>query len=349
MTRIQKVAELAGVSTATVSRALAGKSTVSDATRAKVVAAAKELGYVVSAAASSLASGRTRNVGVVVPFLDRWFYSAVLKGAHGALTDAGYDVTLYHLDTSEDGTGPDGTNPRRRRLFEEILLRKRVDALIAVTLELTDEELSQLHSVGKPLVGLGGPLEGVPTLSIDDVQVSRLATEHLIALGHRDIAHIGGDPVLDRDFHLGQNRLEGYASALASAGIEFEPLLVRPGDFSVADGYRAAREVLTDPRVRPTAIFAGSDEMAMGAIMAARDLGRQVPEDISVIGIDGHDLADFYGLTTVDQFIEEQGRLAAQTLLRELTPGVEQSQPQNTALPFELVVRRTTAPPPDRR
>ena len=351
MTRIQKVAELAGVSTATVSRALAGKSTVSDSTRARVVAAAKELGYVVSASASSLASGRTRNVGVVVPFLDRWFYSAVLKGAHGGLTDAGYDVTLYHLDTTEvdPGTGTEGTNPRRRRLFEEFLLRKRVDALIAVTLELSDEELAELHAVGKPLVGLGGPLAGVPTLSIDDVEVSRLATEHLISLGHREIAHIGGDPVLDRDFHLGWRRRKGFEQALESAGIALEPRLLNSADFTVAGGYRSAKELLGDPRTRPTAIFAGSDEMAMGAIMAARDLGLRVPDDVSVIGIDGHDLADFYELTTVDQFAEEQGRLAAQTLLRELSPDGEHPAPQNVALPFKLIVRGSTAAPPDRR
>lgn len=345
MAKIQKVAALAGVSTATVSRALAGKSTVSAATRAKVEAAAKELGYVVSAAASSLASGRTRNVGVVVPFLTGWFYSAVLKGAHGALTDAGYDLTLYHLETDKLGTSPDDENPRRRRLFEEFLLRKRVDALIAVTLELTDDELAQLHSVGKPLVGLGGPLHGVPTLSIDNAAVARLATEHLITLGHRSIAHIGGNPALDLDFHLARHRREGYEGALASAGIDQNPLLFRAADFTFAGGYLATKQVLGDPRVRPTAIFAASDEMAMGAIMAARDLGRGVPEDLSIVGIDGHDLAEFYGLTTVDQFAEAQGRLAAETLLRELGNATQERAPKNVALPYELVVRRSTAVP----
>lgn len=348
MTRIQKVAELAGVSTATVSRALAGKSTVSDATRAKVLAAAKELGYVVSATASSLASGRTRNVGVVMPHLDRWFYSAVLKGAHGAISDAGFDVTLYHLDTSEDGAGPDDTNPRRRRLFEEFLHRKRVDGLIAVTLELTDDELAQLHSVGKPLVGLGGPLAGVPTMGIDDVEVARVATHHLIELGHRAIGHIGGDPVLDRDFHLGWRRRKGFEQALEHEGIAVNPLLLNAGDFTVAGGYRAARQLLGDPEARPTAVFAGSDEMAMGAILAARDLGLRVPDDVSIVGIDGHELSGFYGLTSVDQFAEEQGRRAAQTLLSALSPDAEDPEPQHVALPYELVVRGSTAPPRSR-
>ena len=134
---IQQVAALAGVSTATVSRALAGKKTVSASTRVKVEAAAKELGYVVSSAASSLASGRNRNIGVVVPFLDGWFYMRVLKGAHEALSDAGYDLTLYHLDQSVTALGAP-TNPRRARLFDEFLRRQRVDGFIAVSLELSD-------------------------------------------------------------------------------------------------------------------------------------------------------------------------------------------------------------------
>jgi len=344
MTTIQRVADLAGVSTATVSRALAGKKTVSASTKVKVEAAAKELGYVVSSAASSLASGRTRNIGVVVPFLDGWFYTRVLKGAHEALSDAGYDLTLYHLDQS--ATAPSGAaNPRRERLFDEFLRRKRVDGFIAVSLELTDAELHRLQTINKPAVGIGGPIPGALTLSIDDAAIARLATEHLLALGHRQIAHIGGDPLLDLDFHLPRNRRAGYEDALKSRSIEPDPLLVRVADFTIAGGYRATLQLLGDPRVAPTAIFAASDEMAMGAMMAARDLGRKVPDDLSIIGIDGHELGEFFGLTTVSQFPETQGRLAAEAVLRELDN--PSSPPHNVELPFELVVRRSTSVPSD--
>ncbi len=342
---IQRVAKLAGVSTATVSRALAGKSTVSASTRAKVEAAAKELGYVVSSAASSLASGRTRNIGVVMPFLDGWFYMRVLKGAHEALSDAGYDLTLYHLDQS--ATAPGGVaNPRRARLFDEFLRRQRVDGFIAVSLELSDAELAGLHTIGKPAVGIGGPLPGALTLSIDDAAIAQLATEHLISLGHRQIAHVGGDPQLDLDFHLPANRRGGYETALRTHGIEPDPLLVRVADFTIAGGYRATLQLLGDPRVTPTAVFAASDEMAMGAIMAARDLGKRVPDDLSIIGIDGHELGDFFGLTTVSQFPETQGRLAAEAVLRALDS--ESTPAHNIALPFELIVRRSTSVPPER-
>ncbi len=341
---IQQVAALAGVSTATVSRALAGKKTVSASTRIKVEVAAKELGYVVSSAASSLASGRNRNIGVVVPFLDGWFYMRVLKGAHEALSDAGYDLTLYHLDQSVTALGAP-TNPRRARLFDEFLRRQRVDGFIAVSLELSDAELAGLRAIGKPAVGIGGPLPGALTLSIDDAAIAKLATEHLLSLGHRHIAHIGGDPLLDLDFHLPAHRRGGYEAALRSHGVEPDPLLARVANFTIAGGYRATLQLLGDPRVSPTAIFAASDEMAMGAIMAARDLGKRVPDDLSIIGIDGHELGDFFGLTTVSQFPETQGRLAAEAVLQALDG--ESLPAHNVDLPFELVVRRSTSVPRD--
>ena len=341
---IQQVAALAGVSTATVSRALAGKKTVSTSTRLRVEAAAKELGYVVSSAASSLASGRTRNVGVVMPFLDRWFYTRVLKGAHEALSDAGYDLTLYHLDAAAPEPG-EPRNPRRARLFDEFLRRQRVDGLVAVSLELTDAELDCLRTIGKPVVGIGGPLPGVLTMSIDDTEIARLATDHLLSLGHRQIAHIGGDPLLDLDFHLPANRRAGYETALRAHGIAPDHLMVRVADFTITGGYCATLQLLGDPRVAPTAIFAASDEMAIGAILASRDLSRRVPEDLSIIGIDGHELGEFFGLTTVSQFPETQGRLAAEAVLSALD---DKSTPaHNMALPFELVVRRSTSVPTD--
>lgn len=346
MTKIQKVAELAGVSTATVSRALAGKSSVSPATRQRVESAAKDLGYVVSAAASSLASGRTRNIGVVTPFLNSWFYTTVLKGAQRALADAGYDLTLYILDTNAGNDVPHAANPRRRQLFEDFLQRKRVDALLAISLELELEELDHVRRLNKPMVGLGGPLPGVPTLSVDDKAIARLATDHLIALGHTQIAHIGGNPDFELDFHLPSNRRDGYEESLVGAGIALNPLMERSADFTIAGGYDATLQLLGDPRVHPTAVFAASDEMAIGAILAARDLGKSVPADLSVIGIDGHDLSAFFNLTTIDQHPEAQGRLAVQTLLAELEAGTDHQAADNRPLEHNLVVRRSTAAPP---
>lgn len=347
MTKIQKVAELAGVSTATVSRALAGKDTVSPATKAKVQAAATELGYVVSAAASGLASGRTRNIGVVTPVFNSWFYATVLKGAQRALADAGYDLTLYHLDSTPRSDVLPGTNPRRKQLFEDFLQRKRVDAILAISLELDRAELERLRGVGKPVVGLGGPLPGVPTLSVDNQEMARVATEHLLALGHTEIAHLSGNQDFELDFHLPENRRAGYESALAQAGITLSPRMMRYADFTIPGGYNATLELLQDQRVEPTAVFAASDEMAIGVILAARDLGLSVPGDLSVVGIDGHDLSDFFGLTTISQFPERQGQLAVERLLAVLTNCQEDAADlgDNEPLDYELMVRTSTASP----
>ncbi len=333
MAGIEEVARRAGVSAATVSRALSGRGHVSAATRERVRLAADELGYVVSSSASALATGRMRNVGVVIPFLNRWFYGAVIEGAASALLEQGYDLTLYNLG---------GSDEERRLVFEHFLLRQRVDAVIAVSLELTEAEVSRLHGVGKPMVGVGGPLPGVRTLSIDDIAVSRLITEHLIGLGHRRIAHIGGDPEIEMDFHLPTNRRIGYSQALDAAGIPPDPRLFHVGNFTIQDGYAAAKQLLGAPGDRPTAIFAASDEMAIGAILAARDLGLDVPRDVSVVGIDDHSLADFFGLTTVAQYPERQGRMAVDVLMTELQ-GHPEGHALDTPLPYDLVVRSSTA------
>ncbi|ANP71238.1 LacI family DNA-binding transcriptional regulator [Cryobacterium arcticum] len=336
MVGIDEVARRAGVSTATVSRALSGNGHVSPATRLKVKAAALELGYVVSSNASSLASGRMKNIGVVVPFLNRWFFSSVVEGAQKALLQNGYDLTLYNLT---------GGGDERRSVFEHFLLRQRVDAVIAISLELTESEVARLHALGKPLVGVGGPISGVRTLTIDDVAVSRLATEHLLALGHTRIAHIGGNKDFDLDFHLPTNRRFGYEAALDGAGIGLSAELFQPADFTIRGGYRAAKQLLGSPHDRPTAIFAASDEMAIGSILAARDLGLVVPRDVSVIGVDDHELADFFGLSTIAQFPQGQGAKAVEILMDQLHPGKHDQAALNTPMPFELIVRSSTARP----
>jgi DNA-binding LacI/PurR family transcriptional regulator len=336
MTGIDEVARLAGVSTATVSRALSGRGYVSDATRVKVAQAAQDLDYVVSSNASSLASGRTRNVGVVVPSLNHWFFASVIEGAESALLRHGYDLTLYNLT---------GGGEERKSVFDHFLLRQRVDAVIAIGLELTEAEVSSLHAMGKPLIGVGGAIAGVFSLTMDDVAVARLATEHLLSLGHTRIAHIGGGQEFDLDFHLPSNRRIGYEGALRDAGVEPDVALFRPADFTLPGGYEAAKQLLGNPHNRPTAIVASSDEMAIGSILAARDLGLHVPHDVSIVGIDDHDLAAFFGLTTVAQFPLRQGEHAVEALMEYLEPGKDEPASAGVPLPYELIVRSSTARP----
>lgn len=334
MVSIDEVARHAGVSTATVSRALSGRGHVSQSTRERVLAAAHDLGYVVSASASSLASGRTRNIGVLVPFLDRWFFSTVLSGIAAALMRRGYDITLYSVTADP---------AERRAVFETFLRRRRIDGLIAISIELGSEESEQLHALGIPVIAIGGPNPQLTTLSVDDVAMARLATEHLLSLGHTRIAHIGANPEFDLDFHIPTQRRQGFEQALQDAGVPVIPALFEPADFTIEGGSAAAKQLLGRPGERPTALFAASDEMAIGAVLAAREMGYRVPGDLSVIGVDGHELGAFFRLTTIDQFPLGQGERAAEAILAEL----EAPSPAHphADLPFELVVRDTTSRP----
>lgn len=333
MSILADVARIAGVSKSTASRALSGRGYVSDDTRVKVEQAAAELGYVVSTAAASLVTGRTRNVGVVIPYINRWYFGEVLEGIEASLIQAGYDLTLYRLSSDAD---------LRRRVFDYFLVRKRVDAVISVAIALSPNEVHMLQALGKPLVGIGGLIPGIPSLSIDDVETARLATEHLISLGHRRIMHVGGDQHEQMDFRVHSQRYVGFQRALSEAGITVEDDF-RDAEFSIQGGHAAGLAVLGDPRTRPTAIFAGCDEIAIGIMVAARQLGISIPQELSVIGIDGHPLAETFGLTTVVQHPGDQGARAVELLLGQLDATPEAPPSEHIVLPTTLSVRTSTA------
>jgi DNA-binding LacI/PurR family transcriptional regulator len=333
---IEDVASLAGVSKATVSRALSGRGYVSVETRAKVSDAAHRLGYVVSSSASSLVTGRTNNVGVIIPRINQWFFGSILEGVERALLDRGYDLMLYNVSKTVE---------ERSKVFEYFLVRKRVDAVIAVTLEITPAETERLVGLGKPIAGIGGPLEGIPTVSIDDVAAARLATEHLLLLGHHDIVHVGGDVDEQMDFHVHSKRQKGFLEALTAAGLPHDEDSFLATRFDIPGGYRVGKQLLGDPRRRPTAIFAAADEVAIGVILAARELGISVPDDLSVIGIDNHPLSDMFGLTTVEQRPDLQGEHAVDWVIRQLEQPGWSPDAGHAFAPTRLVMRSSTAPP----
>ncbi|TFC82902.1 LacI family transcriptional regulator [Cryobacterium sinapicolor] len=340
MSAIADVARLAGVAKATASRALSGRGYVSEQTRIKVIAAAREIGYVASPNAASLVTGRTKSIGVIIPFISRWYFSEVLESMEQALLDEGYDMTLYNLPTP---------SPERERVFDYFLARKRFDGVISVGVALSDDEVTLLHRLGRPLVGIGGPIRGVDTIAIDDVAAARLATEHLLSLGHTDIVHIGGSKEDEMDFQVHSNRLTGFYSAMRDAGLSSSSSSsgsFYACEFTMPGGYGVGLAVFGDPRTRPTAVFAASDEIAIGLIVAARELGIQVPADLSVIGIDGHPYAAMFRLTTLEQHPRTQGRLAVQALLAELeNPTPRGDEDHLTRLPTNLVIRSSTSGP----
>ena len=335
MSGIADVARAAGVSKSTVSRALSGGGYVSVETRLRVEQAATELGFVASSNAASLVTGRTKNVGLVIPFLNRWYFSEVLEGIEGALMDAGYDLSLYRLRDSEE---------HRRRVFDYFLVRKRLDAVLSVGIALSPHEVGLLRNLRKPIVGVGGAIPGIPTLSIDDVESSRVTTQHLLDLGHRHIVHLGGSLDREMDFTVHAKRLEGFLAAMAAAGLETRAAF-HPTDFTVEGGYAAALQVLADPLTRPTAIVAGCDEIAFGAIIAARQLGIAIPAALSIIGIDGHDHAEMFGLTTLRQNPAAQGARAVGLVLQGLLSPAEPVAPGHALVPVQLDMRSSTAAP----
>lgn len=334
MTGIEDVARASGVSTATVSRALRGLPNVSDATRSRVALTAQQLGYVASSSASGLATGRTMAMGVVIPSLDLWFYSTVIEGVDSALRAASYDLILFNLG----GRGGD-----RERVFHRSILRKRTDALIALCINFTEEERTQLASTGHPTIVVGGKVRGLPHIAIDERAAARLATEHLIGLGHQRIAHLGGTVIEGLTAQVTELRRRGYRESMAEAGLGPRDDLTMAGNFDMASARRAMADLLARPGEPPTAVYADSDEMAMGAILAINDAGLRVPQDISVIGIDDHDLSESFGLTTVAQDPFAQGALAAHLLLDELAGRTTRTR--SVQHPVHLIERTSTAPP----
>jgi DNA-binding LacI/PurR family transcriptional regulator len=336
MSSLAEVARRAGVSKATASRALSGAANVSPAAKQRVAAAAAELGYVVSSTASSLVTGRTKNVGVITPFINRWFFAEVLEGIEGALIQAGYDLTLFRLPAEPE---------QRSRLFHYFLVRKRVDAIVCVGVELAPSEVELIQALRRPAVGIGGAIPGITTMCIDDEEASRLATRHLLSLGHTRIVHLGGDLTAQLDFQVHSRRLAGFRSAMDAAGLE-HPDDFRPTPFTMPGGYEAAMRLLADPGARPSAIVAACDEIAIGAITAARQLGILVPSGLSVVGIDDHPYAEMFGLTTVRQRPGEQGERAVDLVVKAMTDADAPLVPRTIDIPIELVVRGSTTAPP---
>ncbi|MEV7976008.1 LacI family DNA-binding transcriptional regulator [Streptomyces sp. NPDC086519] len=326
------VAQAVGVSPSTVSRALRGQTGVSDEVRARIAETAASLGYVASRSASSLASGRTYTVGVVAPYLGRWFFGTVLDAAEQVLSAAGYDVLLYNL----------GSPDVRKRFFTKLPVRKRVDAVLSLLIP-DEDEAAALRSLDVPLAAVvGAARPGFTVVGIDDRAGAEAAVRHLVNLGHRRIGMIAGSSGPLHWTTPVQRRL-AYLNVLGESGITYDAQLEVDGEYTVEGGERAMSRLLavTNP---PTAVFAQSDEMAMGALRALRLHRLRVPDDISLIGFDDHELSAVVGLTTIAQPVADQGAEAARLLLSRLD-NPDAKVADHMQMPTRLELRDTTAPP----
>lgn len=324
---LEMVAAACGVSPSTVSRILNGTAVVSPEKRAAVDAAIATLGFVPNPIARGLAGGKTFSVGVVTQFIDSPFYGLALRGIEEELGKVGYSPLFVSGHWSSD---------EENRCID-MLRSRRVDGIIVLTGRLGDDAMRKLAKQ-LPVVVSGRTLEapGLYALNFDDFEGARLATHHLLALGHRRIAFISGDPL-----HPDANeRLRGYQAALRAADVAFDPELVLPGAYKEESGTIAVERLL-DSGAPFTAIFAANDQMAFGAALALYRRGLRVPQDVSLIGFDDvpgaqHSIPP---LTTVHHPAHELGRLAA-TCLVQLIGG---EVPDGLLPAPRLVLRSSTA------
>lgn len=324
------IARMAGVGLGTASRALSNAKGVAPKTRDRVRRVAEEHHYVVSPEASRLARGNTGRVALAVPHLSRWFFGSVVEGLGSVLRAADFDVLLYQVGDLRD----------RRDFFERLPARRKVDAVVVVGFQVDDLERQSLETMGVQIVAAGGQSAAYPSIHIDDHAASRRAMDHLLYLGHRRIAML---EALDPDQpHLPSTRSPAYYEALTEHAIPIDPALVASGPWGGEQGAALMAQLLSIPEP-PTAVFAHSDEVALGAIRTLHRAGLHPGRDISVIGIDDHPLAELTDLTTIRQRPCEQGALAGRMLVL-LLRGESVAQRSVTA-PTELVVRGSTAPP----
>ena len=238
---IRDVADAAGVSTATVSRALRGLPNVDERTRGRVQQVAKDLDYVISPSASRLASGRTGSIAVVTPYIARWFFSTVLSGVEDVLQEADMDLLLSCIGDHNTQSGRSAVAPR---------LRRRVDGVLVIAVPPADPQLREIIDLGMPTSMIGLTVKGVPSVTIDDVAAARLATQHLINLGHTRIGIIGGSPS-EAPFTAEFDREAGFSQAMSEAGIGIDPMLESYGYFTIEGGETAMTALLTQPKPPP--------------------------------------------------------------------------------------------------
>jgi DNA-binding LacI/PurR family transcriptional regulator len=336
---IRDVAKRAGVSVATASRALNGKQVVNTQTRDRILAVMEELGFKPSPAARRLSLGRTLTVGVVVSFLTRPQAAERLRGVDAVLTDSEFDLVIYNVESVQ----------KRDHYLGSLAGSQRTDGLVVMSLPPPAEAVPALGHAPVPVVFIDvhtPSVAQIPRVIGDDGAGGALAARHLLGLGHRRIAFIGDALESPFGFTSSRDREKGLATELAAAGIDIPHEWIGHGAHGRYEARELARRMLTADW-RPTAIFAASDTQALGVIAAARELGLHVPDDLSVVGYDDIEAADYVGLTTVRQQLFESGRRGAEMLLAEIEHRSE--QPPVARLTPDLVVRATTAPPKEGR
>lgn len=329
MATIYDVARMASVSISTVSHVINGTRYVAEETRQRVLEAIEELDYQPSSLARALVRQETNTIGVVVPDNVNPFFAELARGIEDHGFSAGYSVILCNSDR----------NAAKQSAYLDVLIAKHVDGLIFMSFDDRPEEVDRITSRSIPVVMFDRDFPEFDAVLVDNYQGGKLATEHLVALGHRRIACIAGPDVATRS---GQ-RVAAYRDVLTAAGIAVDEELILPSDWSFQSGQQAARQLLAR-QDRPTAIFCCNDAVAIGVMGYALSQGIDVPGDLSVVGFDNINLSSFIwpGLTTVGGGIPEMGRRMCQMLLDRINKEMP-AEAQHYVMPQSLVVRDSSA------
>ncbi len=331
---IEDIARQLNLSAMTVSRALRGHSNVSEITRRKVLQAAQQLNYKPNRWARSLVTQKSHIIGIVIPDISHMFFAEIARGVEETIDSEGYDLLLCHSRR----------DPERERHELDMLMGSRVDGLIVASEQPQDDPRTflELQERGVPFVLIDRFFRRLdcPYVGVNDRAVGRLATEHLIQLGHTCIAHILGPAV-----STGLLRYQGYLKAMKAHGIAVNPDWVVQGSFDNDSGREAMLRLLAGKQ-RPTAIFAANDPSAIGVIEACREAGLRIPADISIVGAGNIEGAIHPSpfLTTADWPRLELGRTAAKMLLGLITRGQAGSAQRKIFSP-RILMRQSTGPP----
>jgi len=335
---IYDLAREAGVGIGTVSRCLNNHPSVSPQTRAKVLAVAKRLSYTPHAYAQRLASRKTNSISTIIPYFTNYFFVQILEGVQDKAAELGFDLILYGVNDPAQA----------EQYLRRSLLRGHVDGAMFFSMRFPESCVSKFREINLPLVLVDAFHEQFDSIRVKNREGAKIATHHLIQLGHRDIAMINAS----LDTQPARDRLEGYREAMAEADLPYRADRVTIAESGKADGFsrEAGRSALKDllglgnAGAMPTAVFVASDVQALGVLEAAQEMGVRIPEDLAIVGFDDIELAQHVHLTTMRQPMYDMGLLALEKLAARMkNPGMP---PTLSTFTPELIVRGTCGAAP---
>ena len=327
---IYDVAKEAGVSISTVSRVINANPHVSDATRERIQEAIDQLSFVPKAEARARAMKGFSRIGVLTPFFTAPAFVQRLRGVAAGLLPTQYELTIFTVESMQ----------HLNHYLATLPLTAHLDGLILLSLRVSDEAAAKLKQHDLETVLIEYPRQDLNTVEIDDLAGGEMAAEYLISKGHQTFGFLGDTSELGEYTILPITlRLQGFQNRLAKKGFSLPQDFICKAKYDVKDAEEKIETLLKSPQ-RPTAVFAATDLQAVGVINKARELGLQVPKDLAVLGFDDLDIADYVGLSTIRQSLEESGRLAVEILLSRLK---NPDRPvRHVRLPLKVIERQTT-------